>query len=70
MVKKGNKLTSDGCNPNLKNFIDEGRILLPNKYLFNHIIIPALDEGSRYGKSSELYSHDNMIVNGSQGYTI
>ena len=54
----------------LKEHIDEKSITFPNKYLGHHISISALGEGRHDGKSSELYSHANMIVIGSQGSII
>ena len=57
MGKKGNKLILDS-------------IPLPKRFLVNQIRIAALGEGIHDGNSSEIYSHDKMIVVGFQGSII
>ena len=50
----------------MKYFITVGIVLLPNKYIVNHINISALGEEIHYGKSNNLYSHSKIIVISSQ----
>ena len=70
MVKKVNKLIAAGRPLHLKDFLGEGGVPLPKQYLVDQISISELGEGRHYLKSSNIYSHDNMIVIGSQGSII
>ena len=70
MGNKVKKLIAAGIPPHLKDYLHGGIVSLPNKYLFDQIIISALDEVRHDVKSSEIYYHANIIFIGSQGSII